>query len=74
MPVSITKSAVSEETIRKMVWNAFGKRAEKILELADGCFNAAYQIDFDGRSVVLKVAPPKEVEVVTYEKISWLVK
>lgn len=68
MPASITKSAVSEELICKMVRKAFGGSVKDILELKEGCFNAAYKVGLEDRDVILKIAPPEEVEVATYEK------
>lgn len=72
MPVSITKSAVSEEIIYKMVQKAFGCEPKEITELTEGFFNVAYRIDLGARIVILKVAPSPEVEVLTCEKnIMW---
>jgi aminoglycoside phosphotransferase (APT) family kinase protein len=40
-----------------------------VLELKDGWFNASYKIRLaDGRDVVLKIAPARDVEVMLYEK------
>jgi len=72
MPVSITKTAVSEETIYKMVQKVFGCEPKEIKELTEGFFNVAYRIDLGDRTVILKVAPSQEVEVLTSEKnIMW---
>lgn len=69
MPISVTKNRVSEECIRKMVQRAFGdERVMRTEELTEGFFNAAYRIDLEGRSVVLKIAPPQEAEIMTHEK------
>lgn len=57
-----------------MVARAFAGMAladgeDAILEMKDGWFNASYSIRLaDGREVVLKLAPPKDAEVMLYEK------
>lgn len=68
MPVSITKSTVTEETINRMVKEAFGSEVLKTEELKEGYFNAAYKIRLKDRCVVLKIAPPKNIEIMTHEK------
>jgi len=66
---SISKTPVSPDVAALVVRDAFGDVAvEAFEELTDGWFNAAYRLDLsDGRRVVLKVAPPPDVEVLTYE-------
>ena len=41
-----------------------------IIELTDGWFNTAYSIELPdlGQEVVMKVAPPPEIKILTYEK------
>lgn len=68
MAVSITKGALTEAMIKRMVRQAFGSDALEMEELKEGYFNIAYRIRLDGRQVVLKIAPPKDVPVLTYEK------
>jgi len=68
MAVSITKATVPEELILKMVQKAFGCEPSEITELKEGFYNVAYRIDLEDRSVVLKVAPSPEVEILTSEK------
>lgn len=68
MPASITKSAVPEEMISRMVSNAFGEDALEIEELKEGYFNVAYRIGLKDRNVVLKIAPPGNVDTMTSEK------
>jgi aminoglycoside phosphotransferase (APT) family kinase protein len=42
---------------------------DAVRELKDGWFNAAYSIQLaDGREVILKIAPPKDAEVMQYEQ------
>lgn len=72
---SITKNRQPVEVLRAMVARAYGPGevcdadegwAE---EIGDGFFNAAYRIRLrSGRRAVLKIAPPPEVEVMTYER------
>ena len=72
MPVSITKTAVSEETIRRMVQKAFGCELKEIAELTEGYFNVAYRVELNDRPVILKIAPPDAVDMLIYEKnIMW---
>lgn len=72
---SVTKNRQSLDTLRAMVARAYGEdqvpsgTAEWAHELRHGWFNVAYRIRLrDGRHVVLKIAPPPEVEVLTYER------
>lgn len=71
---SITKNRQSLETLRAVVARAFGEdevRADDDFaeELGHGWFNVAYRIGLrSGRDVVLKIAPPEGVEVMTYER------
>lgn len=72
MPVSVTKTVVSEEMIYKMVHKAFGCEPKKITELTEGYFNVAYRIELNDRPVILKIAPSDAVDIMTYEKnIMW---
>lgn len=76
---SITKNRQTPQTLRAMVARAYG--ADQVpeddgrgveswaSELGHGWFNVAYRIRLrDGRDVVLKIAPPPSVEVMTYER------
>lgn len=72
MPVSITKASVLEEIIYKMVQKAFACEPKEITELTEGFYNVAYRINLGNRTVILKVAPSPEVEILTCEKnIMW---
>ncbi|MGW2555836.1 phosphotransferase family protein [Streptomyces sp. NPDC001635] len=71
---SITKNRQSARTLRAMVERAYGSGqvpqgdgfAE---EITHGWFNVAYRIRLrDGRQVVLKIAPPSDVAVLTRER------
>lgn len=67
---SLTKNKQSEDIIRKMVKKFFALDEMKTYrELTEGYFNVAYEVTLkSGNVVILKVAPPKEVSVMTYEK------
>lgn len=67
---SITKRRVSEEELARLVARAFGPSAGVTAwrELAGGTYNAAYAVTLDsGRELVLKVAPPPELKLLTHE-------
>lgn len=71
---SITKNRQSLSTVRAMVARGYGEDQVPegggwAQELGHGWFNVAYQIRLrDGREVVLKIAPPADVEVMSYER------
>jgi aminoglycoside phosphotransferase (APT) family kinase protein len=71
---SITKNRQPIEVLRAMVARAYGPSLvpagdDWLRELEYGWFNAVYQMRLrDGRAVVLKIAPPPTVEVLTYER------
>ena len=71
---SKTKNRKTRMQISEMVSRAFegaelAAGEDAISELKEGWFNAAYIVRFsDGREVVLKIAPPQNAEVMTYEK------
>ena len=67
---SLTKNRQSTDTIRKMVNKFFAPLELKdYRELTEGYFNIAYEVELsDGKKAVLKIAPSKEVKVMTYEK------
>ena len=75
---SITKNRQSPATLRAMIARAYGddqvppadaSPREWVSELGHGWFNVAYRIRLrDGRLVVCKIAPPPDVEVMTYER------
>jgi aminoglycoside phosphotransferase (APT) family kinase protein len=71
---SKTKNTKTRPQIEAMTARAFGGLAladgeDAVGELKDGWFNAAYNIRLaDGREVILKIAPPKDAEVMQYEK------
>ncbi|MDF2871031.1 MAG: aminoglycoside phosphotransferase [Anaerocolumna sp.] len=66
---SITKSNITEEILKTMVNLAFPlAELHEAKELTEGYFNAAYLFALsDGREVILKIAPPKGVLVMTNE-------
>jgi aminoglycoside phosphotransferase (APT) family kinase protein len=71
---SVTKNHQSETTLRAMVERAYGPGEVPIcdgwvIELGNGWFNVAYRIRLrSGREVVVKIAPPPSVQVMTYER------
>jgi len=71
---SITKNRQTPQTLRAMIAKAFGPDEvpggeDFAEELGHGWFNVAYRIRLQGgREVVLKIAPPPGVEVMTYEQ------
>lgn len=73
---SITKNRQPAETLRALVRRAYGPDLEPLgpdaawaQELGHGWFNVAYRVTLrDGRDVVLKIAPPADVPVMTYER------
>lgn len=72
---SITKNRQTPGTLRAMVARAYGPGqvieddGDWVEELGHGWFNVAYRIRLrDGRFVVLKIAPPPDIEVMTYER------
>ncbi len=68
--ISKTKNSQTKDTLHRMAANAFPlETCTEILELTEGYFNVAYRITFSGgRSCILKIAPPKEVRTMSYEK------
>lgn len=73
MAISITKNNVDKNTILLMVKKAFQTEVVKeIVELTEGFFNIAFKVVLENKSVILKIAPPIDTEVMTYEKnIMW---
>jgi aminoglycoside phosphotransferase (APT) family kinase protein len=71
---SITKNRQSPGVLRGMVERAYGRDRvpvgdDWVSELGHGWFNVVYRIRLrDGSTVVLKIAPPPSVEVLTYER------
>lgn len=71
---SITKNRQSPVTLRAMLERAYAPGVVPAgdegwwAELGYGWFNVAYEVTLvDGRHVVIKIAPPPEVEVMGYE-------
>jgi aminoglycoside phosphotransferase (APT) family kinase protein len=71
---SITKNRQPHDVLRAMIGRAYGPEqvpdgGDWVRELGHGWFNVAYRIRLrDGAEVVLKIAPPPHVEVMTYER------
>ncbi|NBJ92039.1 phosphotransferase family protein [Parablautia muri] len=67
---SLTKNRQDKQTLEQMTAKFFApEHMVDVEELTEGYFSAAYQISLSsGRKVILKVAPLKEVRIMTYEK------
>lgn len=71
---SRTKNRKTREQVTRMVNKAFGgaklaDSGDALTELKEGWFNAAYNVRLDNdKEVILKIAPPREAEILTYEK------
>lgn len=67
--LSKTKAKVTKEGISAICLHAFNLQVASFSELNDGFYNISYLVQLeDGREVVLKIAPPSDVEILTYEK------
>lgn len=70
---SITKNRQPAATLRAMIARAYGEAQVPehdgfATELGYGWFNVAYRVSLcDGSEAVLKIAPPADVQVMTYE-------
>ena len=68
---SKSKKPLTITEIQQIIDASFGTiNLGSIMELTDGWFNTAYSIEIPdlGQEVVMKVAPPSEVKILTYEK------
>lgn len=66
---SLTKAKIGDEQIKKIVLKQFEVPLKSWIELNDGFYNISFLIVLeDGREVVLKVAPPKDVVILSYEE------
>lgn len=71
---SLTKNKKTREQIERMAARAFegvklAPGDDAVQELKEGWFNVAYCVRLaDGREVILKIAPPVDAEILTYEK------
>src|SRR5262245_41873815 len=71
---SITKNRQPVQVLRDMVARAYGEARVPdgdgwLEEFGHGWFNVAYLIRLrDGQQVVLKIAPPAGIDVMTYER------
>jgi aminoglycoside phosphotransferase (APT) family kinase protein len=70
---SQTKNKKTRAELQAMVQRAFpgltlAAAEDAVTELKEGWFNVAYDLRLsDGRNVILKIAPPRSAEVMTYE-------
>src|SRR5215471_17826506 len=71
---SKTKNRKARSDLAAMAAKAFGGVAladgdDAVEELKDGWFNASYQLRLaNGRERVVKIAPPRSAEVLSYER------
>ncbi|MFE2756078.1 phosphotransferase family protein [Actinosynnema sp. NPDC059335] len=66
---SLTKRRLAEAELDALVRRALGVPLVAHVELTEGMFNTAYRLTAaDGRETVLKVAPPPDVPLLTYER------
>ena len=66
---SKTKASVTGEQIARLCVRHFGMPCKSCVELNDGYFNRAYLLQLvDGKEMVLKIAPPADVDILGYEK------
>src|SRR5215510_4137706 len=64
------KPQLTAEEIERLVRRGLGPHVDVVetVEFTDGYFNAAYGLRLrDGRDLVLKVAPPRELKLLRYE-------
>ncbi|MDG4831763.1 phosphotransferase [Solwaraspora sp. WMMD1047] len=66
---SLTRRRITEDELRALVRHGFGgTRISRWHELTGGTFNAAYWVRLiDGTELVLKVAPPPDLKLLTHE-------
>ncbi len=67
---SLTKRGITESELRSLVRRGFGAQArlQRWHELDGGTFNASYAVGLaDGTDLVLKVAPPPELRLLSHE-------
>lgn len=68
---SATKNKQSDRVILLMVQKAFGNAFNPeevtIKELTEGFFNVAYEVILPDQTVILKIAPPTNAKVMSYE-------
>ena len=66
---SLTKRRLSAAELDALVNRVLGVPLAAHVELTEGMFNTAYRLTAaDGRETVLKVAPPPDVPLLTYER------
>jgi len=70
--LSKTQKPLEEEKIKEIIKDSFGENTKigKIVELTDGWFSTAYSIELinEKKEIVMKISPPLEVDILTYEK------
>ncbi|WP_027343565.1 phosphotransferase family protein [Hamadaea tsunoensis] len=65
---SVTKPVLTDDDVARIVRDALGAEVVESAEFTDGYFNAAFGVrTADGRSLVVKVAPPAGLKLLRYE-------
>lgn len=66
---SVTKVPLGFDQLKEACLGLLGRHLIAIEAFDDGWFNAAYGLVFDsGEEAVIKIAPPSDIEVMTYER------
>jgi aminoglycoside phosphotransferase (APT) family kinase protein len=65
---SLTKAALKEEQIEKIIHNVLNETIISFSEVNNGFYNAIYKITLRNRNVYLKIAPDSSIDILTYEK------
>ncbi|WP_246001358.1 phosphotransferase family protein [Allorhizocola rhizosphaerae] len=66
---SLTKRRLAPDELGEMLNATMGIGCRVESELSDGWFNTAYRVRLsDGRTAIVKLAPPREVPVLRYER------
>lgn len=66
---SVTKVPLGFDQLKEACYGLLGSHLIAIEAFDDGWFNAAYGLVFDsGEEAVIKIAPPGDIEVMTYER------
>lgn len=66
--LSKTKTVLKDEDIEAIVYRHFRQELRHYDEIETGFYNTIYDICLNDRHVILKVAPAKDVPILTYER------
>ncbi len=65
---SKTKRQLTAIDLERICLHHFKNKPNKIYEIISGFYATIYKLDIQDKSYVLKIAPPQDVEVLTYER------